>query len=360
MVSMSPEVKGALMGLGSAALFGLSAPMSKLLLPTSGPLLLASLLYLGGGAGLSLAGAVARLRQSESPGREASLGRKDWPLLAGIILSGGMIGPVLMLVGLERLSGVTTALLLNLEGPFTILLAVLLFGEHLGHRAALAAGFIFCGAVVLGFQAGEVHADGPGVLAVVGACLSWAVDNNLTQRLSLKDPVAVVRFKALGAGSCMLILVILTGHALLPGPGVLAAALALGAASYGLSIVLDLYALRLLGAAREAAYFATAPFLGALVALPLLGERLSPSHLLGGAAMVLGVVLLVRERHAHPHTHESLEHEHLHVHDSHHQHEHPGMADVTEPHSHAHRHAPLTHDHPHVSDLHHRHKHGPP
>lgn len=359
-MSISLEVKGALMGLGAAALFGLSAPMAKLLLPTSGPLLLASLLYLGGGLGLSLVGVVARLRRTASPSREAPLGRRDWPLLAGVILCGGMLGPVLMLVGLERLSGVSTSLLLNLEGPFTILLAVLLFGEHLGRRAAVAAGFIFGGAAVLGFQAGEVRADWPGVLAVAGACLSWAVDNNLTQRLSLKDPVAVVRIKALGAGGCMLAIAIVTGQQPLPGPGVLVAALALGAASYGLSIVLDMYALRLLGAAREAAYFATAPFLGALAALPLLGERLSLTQLLGGAAMVLGVVLLVRERHGHMHTHELLEHEHLHVHDKHHQHEHPGMTDVTEPHSHPHRHVPLTHDHPHVSDLHHRHKHGPP
>ncbi|PTL84155.1 DMT family transporter [Vitiosangium sp. GDMCC 1.1324] len=355
---MSPELKGALMGLGAAALFGLSAPVAKLLLPTSGPLLLASLLYLGGGVGLSLTGVAARFRQGRAPHLEAPLERKDWPLLAGIILCGGMLGPVLMLVGLARLSGVATSLLLNLEGPFTILIAVLLFGEHLGRRAGLAAGFIFCGAAVLGLQAGEVRADWPGVLAVAGACLSWAVDNNLTQRLSLKDPVAVVRIKALGAGGCMLVLAIATGHPL-PGARVVAAALALGAASYGLSIVLDMYALRLLGAAREAAYFATAPFLGALAALPLLGERLSLRELLGGAAMALGVVLLVRERHGHVHTHELLEHEHLHTHDAHHQHAHPGMADVTEPHSHPHRHVPLTHDHPHVSDLHHRHKHGP-
>jgi drug/metabolite transporter (DMT)-like permease len=302
---------------------------------------------------------VTRLRRTTRADREAPLERRDWPVLAGVILCGGMLGPVLMLVGLERLSGVTTSLLLNLEGPFTILLAVLLFGEHLGRQAAGAVGLIFCGAAVLGLRVGEVRADGLGVLAVAGACLSWAVDNNLTQRLSLKDPVAVVRLKALGAGTCMLVIAVVTGQQPLPGPGWLAAALALGTASYGLSIVLDMYALRLLGAAREAAYFATAPFLGALAALPLLGERLSLMNLLGGAAMALGVVLLVRERHGHVHTHESLEHEHMHLHDAHHQHAHPGITDITKPHSHAHRHASLTHDHPHVSDLHHRHKHGP-
>lgn len=358
-MSLSPEVKGAVMGLGAAALFGLSAPLARLLLPASGPLLLAALLYLGGGTGLVLAGLLARLRPGARARQEAPLTRHDAPLLAGVILCGGMFGPLLMLVGLARLSGMTTSLLLNLEGPFTILLAVLFFGEHLGRRAALAAGCIFLGAAVLGLQVGEVHSNLPGVLAVVGACLSWAVDNNLTQRLSLKDPIAVVRLKALGAGGCMLVLALVTGGTF-PGPGVLAASLVLGAASYGLSILLDMYALRLLGAARESAYFATAPFLGALAAVPLLGERLSLATALGGGIMALGVLLLLRARHGHLHTHEPLEHEHLHTHDAHHQHEHPGLTDITEPHSHPHQHAPLTHDHPHVSDLHHRHKHSPP
>ena len=189
---------------------------------------------------------------------------------------------------------------------------------------------------------------------LAGACLSWALDNNLTQRLSLKDPVAVVRLKALGAGGCMLVLALLRNPQL-PAAAVLAGALALGAASYGLSILLDMYALRLLGAAREAALFATAPFVGALAALPLLGERLRAVDVAAGALMAVGVVLLLRERHGHLHTHAPLEHEHLHVHDAHHAHAHEGP--VTEPHSHPHRHVALTHDHPHVSDLHHRHRH---
>jgi drug/metabolite transporter (DMT)-like permease len=355
-MSVSPGMRGALMGLGAAALFGISAPVAKLLLPSSSPLVLASLLYLGSGLGLATAGVVRRRLRPGVPEREARLGRKDVPLLAGIILCGGVIGPVLMLTGLERLSGVAASLLLNLEGPFTILLALLVFGEHLGRAGALAAGLIFSGAAVLGAEAGEVHGDVLGALAIAGACLSWAVDNNLTQRLSLKDPIALVRIKALGSGACTLALAWLTGQPF-PSARVLGATLVLGFASYGLSIVLDAYALRLLGAAREAAYFATAPFIGALVSVPLLGERLRSLDLVAGALMAAGVVLLLRERHGHVHTHEPLEHEHLHIHDEHHQHAHPGMNEITEPHSHPHRHAPITHDHPHVSDLHHRHKH---
>ncbi|WP_163997582.1 DMT family transporter [Pyxidicoccus caerfyrddinensis] len=353
---MSPAVKGAVLGLGAATLFGLSAPVAKLLLPSSTPLVLASLLYLGGGLGLSVVGAARRLRRASGSAREARLGRKDVPLLLGVILCGGVLGPVLMLVGLQRLSGVAASLLLNLEGPFTILLALLVFGEHLGRAGALAAGFVMAGAAVLGIQEGDLHGDALGVLSLAGACLAWAVDNNLTQRLSLKDPVALVRTKALGAGACTLVLAWLTGQPF-PAAFVLGAALLLGSASYGLSIVLDAYALRLLGAAREAAYFATAPFVGALVAVPLLGERPRPLDLLAGVLMAAGVVLLLRERHSHTHTHQPLEHEHVHVHDEHHQHPHPPGTDPTKPHSHPHQHEPVTHEHPHVSDLHHRHKH---
>jgi drug/metabolite transporter (DMT)-like permease len=353
-MALTTEVKGALMGLGAATLFGLSAPVSKLLLPASGPLMLASLLYLGGGIGLSLLGPLTRLRRDKPPEREARLRAGDVPLLAGVILCGGMLGPVLMLVGLGRLSGVEASLLLNLEGPFTILLALLVFGEHLGRSAAVAAGLILSGAAVLGIEAGELHGDVLGVLALAGACLAWAVDNNLSQRLSLKNPVAVVRVKGLGAGTCTLVLALLTGQRF-PAPGVLALALVLGCASYGVSIVLDTYALRYLGAAREAAWFATAPFIGALAAVPLLHERLGWREGLAGGLMVAGVVLLLHERHSHVHTHEPLTHEHLHVHDAHHQHTHEGP--VREPHSHPHRHEPLTHEHPHVSDVHHRHGH---
>lgn len=347
-MACSGQFRGAALGLGAAALFGVSAPLAKRLLPDTGPLMLAALLYLGGGLALLVFGA-ARGRRAEAP-----LTRREWPLLAGVTVAGGMLGPVLMLVGLGRLSGTAASLLLNLEGPFTILLAVGVFGEHLGWRGAVAAALTVAGAAVLGLAPGAVRADAPGVAALAGACLAWALDNNLTQRLSLKDPVAVVRLKALGAGGGMLALALLTGQAL-PSPAVAGGALALGAASYGLSIVLDLHALRLLGAAREAAYFATAPFLGALAALPVLGERLRGVDVAAGALMAAGVVLLLRERHGHLHTHEPLEHEHLHVHDAHHPHAHEGP--VTEPHSHPHRHAPLTHDHPHVSDLHHRHRH---
>jgi drug/metabolite transporter (DMT)-like permease len=286
---------------------------------------------------------------------EASVRRTDAALLGGIVIFGGIVGPILMLVGLARVSGLTGALLLNLEAPFTMLMAVLLFREHLGRRAAAAATLIILGAAALGYSPGELRVDGLGAVAIAGACLSWAIDNNLSQRLSLRDPIAVVRIKALGAGTCNLILALATG-ATLPEPALAAAALVLGAFCYGLSLVLDMKALRILGAAREAAYFATAPFLGALLSILLLGDRPRLPDLAGALLMIAGIILLRRERHVHVHTHEAIEHDHSHVHDAHHQHAHEGP--FTEPHAHPHRHEPLSHDHPHVPDLHHRHDHG--
>lgn len=344
------RIRGATLGLAAAALFGASAPLSKLLLPATGPLALAGLLYLGAGIALAL----FRIAVRQVPDREARLRRADAPLLAGVALTGGFIGPVLMLFGLQRLPAITTALLLNLEAPFTILLAVILFGEHLNRRELLGAGLTMLGAALLSYRPGEIRPDWVGIGAIAGACLFWAIDNNLTQRLSLRDPVSVVRFKTLVSGAFSLALALLTLQSFGP-PVQIAAALFLGSLSYGLSIVLHLYALRLLGAARQAVFFATAPFLGALLAVTVLGEGPRRTDVAGAAVMLFGVVALARARHSHLHAHEVLEHDHLHVHDEHHRHEHEGS--VQEPHSHPHRHEALTHDHPHVSDAHHRHRH---
>jgi drug/metabolite transporter (DMT)-like permease len=341
---------GALLGLLAAVSFGVSAPLAKLLLADVSPQLLAGLLYLGAGLGLGL------YRVARPSTREAPLTRADLPPLLGVIALGGVAGPLLLLVGLARVSGTAGALLLNLEGPLTIVLAALVFGEHLGRRAATAAACILLGALVLRVDPGEVVLDGPGALAIAAACLCWAFDNNLTQRLSLKDPFQVVRIKALVAGAINTALALALGAAV-PHAQTLALALGLGLLSYGVSVVLDAYALRMHGAAREAAYFATAPFVGAVAAVPLLGESLGAAELVAMAIMLSGVVLLLRERHGHAHTHAATEHEHLHTHDEHHRHAHGPDDPPGEPHAHPHRHAALTHDHPHVSDLHHRHVH---
>ena len=342
--------RGAVFGLLAAALFGLSAPLAKRLLGEMTPQVLAGLLYLGSGVGLSI---VRLFRRSAT---EAPLSKRDIPVLAAVALSGGVLGPLLMLIGLARVSAVAGSLLLNLEGPFTMAIAVLVFREHLGRYGVISAGFILLGAALLRFQPGAIGADTLGLLAIAAACLCWAIDNNFTQRLSLRDPFAIVRIKSLTAGSFNLLLGLALGGQLPRLPALLAA-LALGALSYGVSVVLDAYALRLVGAARVAAYFATAPFVGALAALWLLGEPLNGLDLGAMGLMALGVAALLRERHAHRHVHAVIDHAHQHVHDEHHQHAHGPNDPPGEPHSHEHHHQRLAHEHPHVPDAHHRHKH---
>jgi drug/metabolite transporter (DMT)-like permease len=314
--------------------------------------MLAALLYLGAGIGVSAVRVSSFIGQLGSA--EARLRRSDVRLLCAIIVFGGIIGPVLMLIGLNRISALAGSLLLNLEAIFTILIAVLVFGEHLSWRGALASMFVISGAVLMSYQAGPASGDVRGVFAMVGACLCWAVDNNFSQRLSIRDPVAVVQIKTLGAGTSTLALALLTGHSL-PGVTFLISALIVGILSYGVSLICVMQALRYLGAARETAWFSTAPFVGALLSIAIF--RTVPGTVDGIAAvsMIAGVGLLVRERHGHLHTHEALEHDHLHSHDAHHQHAHEGQ--VQEPHSHQHRHDSITHDHPHASDVHHRHPH---
>jgi drug/metabolite transporter (DMT)-like permease len=310
--------------------------------------MLAGLLYLGAGLGL-VAATPFRRRDAEAP-----IHRSDLPVLASVIVAGGIVGPLLLVVGLARLSGAAASLLLNLEAPFTIALAVVMLRERLSRGEALGAAVVIAGAAALTWAPGPVQLDSVGVACIAGACAAWALDNNLSQRLSIRDPVAVVRTKALAAGAFNVALGLIVGERLPAGAHV-AGALVTGALGYGVSIVLHLLAVRSLGAARQAAYFATAPFVGALVAIPLLHDELPVMHIAAGAAMALGIAAIVRAHHAHGHEHEPEEHEHAHVHDEHHAHEHAGA--VVEPHSHVHRHATLLHDHPHHPDVHHRHVH---
>jgi drug/metabolite transporter (DMT)-like permease len=353
--SRNEQLSGAANALAAAVLFGMSAPVAKMLLAGTGPLLLAGLLYLGAGIGVLVVGWL-RGGAGASRTREAQLRGADFAFLAAIVAAGGVAAPVLMLFGLQRVSAVVGSLLLNLEAPFTILLAVVLFGEHLGRREMLGAVLVALGAAFLTYAPGDLRADLAGAVAILIACLGWAVDNTLTQRLSVRDPVALVRTKGLAAGVITVALALGCGTELPPVPYIVGG-LALGFASYGLSVVLAVRALRSLGAARHAAFFATAPFVGAVAAVPLLGETFGMREAAVGGVMAVGVALLLTERHAHWHLHEPLKHEHAHVHDEHHQHQHAPSELGGEPHSHVHVHQPLPHTHPHVSDVHHRHKH---
>ncbi|WP_353621714.1 DMT family transporter [Sphaerotilus uruguayifluvii] len=332
----------------AAALFGASAPLAKALLTGVGPWMLAGLLYLGSGLGLML---LRFVRRSPS----ARLERGEWPWLAGAVLAGGVVGPVLLMFGLSGMPASGASLLLNAEGVFTALLAWFAFKENFDRRIALGMVAIVAGAVVLSWP-GEARIGSVWpALAVLGACLAWGLDNNLTRKVSLADATWVAMVKGLAAGSVNLVIALTLG-ASLPAPGALLGSAVLGFFAYGISLTLFVVALRHLGTARTGAYFSVAPFFGALLAVVWLGEPVTPALLVAGALMALGVWLHLSERHAHPHTHEAMEHDHEHEHDVHHQHHAPDEP-VPARHTHRHRHDPLTHLHSHFPDEHHRHSH---
>ena len=338
-----------LLALAAAVLFGASTPLAKLLLGSIDPWMLAGLLYLGSGIGLTIIRAITTRS-------EAALQQKDLPWLAGAILSGGVIGPVLLMLGLSRTPAATASLLLTLEGAATAGMAWFVFRENFDRRIAMGMGCILAGAAVLAWQGGLTLRGLIGPLAIAGACLAWGLDNNLTRKVSLADPMQIALLKGLVAGPVSLILAIMHG-ASLPPIGPMSEAALLGFFGYGVSLVCFVLALRGLGSARTGAYFAVAPFIGAVIAIPLLNESLSVQLLVGAALTGLGVWLHLTEHHVHRHDHEPMAHSHRHQHDLHHRHEHEPGDPAGEPHSHLHSHVRLRHSHAHMPDSHHRHEH---
>jgi drug/metabolite transporter (DMT)-like permease len=339
--------------LASAALFGVSTPLAKLLLGEINPWLLAGLLYLGSGIGLAAVHLGRRFLGIEPP--EAPLRRHDLPWLAAAILAGGIVGPVLLMLGLNVTPASSAALLLNVEGLATMAIAWLVFHEHTDRRIVFGAVLILSGAVLLSWQ-GSAAGVGWGALAIVGACVAWGIDNNLTRKLSSADPVQIAMLKGLAAGTVNLSLALWHGSELPPVAPLLGAAL-VGFFGYGVSLVMFVLALRHLGSARTGAYFSTAPFIGAVLALAMFGEPITTRLVAAAILMGIGLWIHLVEHHEHEHVHAEMEHEHAHVHDEHHQHTHGPDDALGEPHVHVHRHRPMVHRHPHYPDLHHRHDH---
>jgi drug/metabolite transporter (DMT)-like permease len=339
----------------AAGLFGASTPLAKCLLPQVAPVLLAGLLYLASGVGLGLYWVLQRADR-RSRRSEARLGRGDVGWMTLVVAFGGVVGPVLLMWGLSRSAASSAALLLNLEGVFTALLAWFVFKENFDRRVAMGMALITAGGICVSWI-GRPEAGVPwGAVAVVGACLAWGIDNNLTRKLSGSDPVQVAMVKGLAAGIVNTVLALSLG-ARMPAGGALVAAAAVGVLGYGVSLVLFILALRYVGTARTGAYFSTAPFIGAVISVAVLGDRIGAGLLVAAVLMGTGVWLHLTERHEHSHHHDAVEHEHSHVHDEHHQHTHGPGVQPGEPHSHPHRHDGLVHSHPHFPDVHHRHAH---
>lgn len=345
--------KPVLCALAAAFLFALSVPAGKLLLGRVGPLWLSALCYLGGGLGLLLYKLLSG--GAAGPAKEATLEKKDLPYVVGFVAAGGALAPAFLFTGLKLSSSSAASLMLNFELVFTALIAVVVFREHGGRRLWLAAGLIMAGGMALALEPGGFSFQ-PGLALVALAGLFWALDNNLTARVSLKDPVTLSVIKGLAGGCVNAALAFYSGE-VMPPPRAVLPALGLGFVSYGVSLALLVRAMRGLGAGRAGAFFGVYPFAGAVMSCLWLGEAFSPRLGIAFALAGSAAALLLGEKHAHAHAHEPLEHDHLHTHDGHHAHAHYAVPGAAAEHSHPHSHTCLEHSHEHGPDAHHRHEH---
>ena len=339
--------RGIFAALGAALLFGAGTPFAKLLLGPVSPWLLAGLLYLGSGTGLLIWRLLRRTATSRM-----SVAEVGW--LAGAIISGGMIAPAMLMWGLVNMPASGASLLLNAEGVLTALIAWFVFRENFDRRIAIGMALIVTGALVLSWPQEMSFGAAMPSLAVVGACLFWAIDNNLTRKVALLDASFIAMTKGVVAGAVNTAIALSLG-AVLPTVNTVLAAATVGLMSYGISLILFVVALRHLGTARTGAYFSTAPFAGAVIAVVGMGEPVTENLMVAGVLMGLGVWLHVTERHDHAHDHRVLEHEHEHEHDAHHQHSHGEAISMETAHNHLHHHDPMSHNHAHYPDAHHQH-----
>jgi drug/metabolite transporter (DMT)-like permease len=347
---------GVIYALLAAALFGASTPFAKSLAGQVEPVMLAGLLYLGSGIGLAVFYLLRALLQRSRQQEAAGLLRRDLPWLGGAIAAGGVAGPVLLMLGLTMTTASTASLLLNMEGVLTSMLAWFVFKENFDRRIFSGMLLIVAAGILLSWE--QVPALGVpwGALAIVGACLCWAVDNNLTRKVSASDAVQIAGVKGLVAGAVNLGIALALGFHL-PTTSALWSAGVIGLCGYGLSLVMFVLALRHLGTARTGAYFSAAPFVGAAISLLLLGEQPGIIFWIAAALMGGGIWLHLTETHEHEHEHEAMVHAHEHSHDQHHQHVHEFEWDGSQPHTHSHQHQPMRHAHKHYPDIHHRHAH---
>jgi drug/metabolite transporter (DMT)-like permease len=278
--------------LASAALFGLSTPAAKVLLGTIDPGVLAGLFYSGAGIGTAL---LRRVRPRAFLSSEIELQRRDIPWLAGAVLSGGVIGPLLLLLGLRLTDAATASLLLTMETVATGIIAWFVFREHFNARVALGMALLIAGSLTLAWSGTPSIENFLGPLAVIGACIAWGIDNNLTRRVSHANPLQIVQIKGLVAGPVNLMLALWIGGSM-PRAATALTALVVGFVGYGLSIALFVLALRKLGSARTGAYFATAPFVGAVAAVIAFGELVTAQLAVAGCLMGAGVWLYATKR----------------------------------------------------------------
>ncbi|MCG2725255.1 MAG: EamA family transporter [Elusimicrobia bacterium] len=342
----------------SAFFFSISVPLAKLMLDQTSPLQLAALMYLGAGIGLSLYLCALNFGvKKNNISKEAPLEKKDIPFVIGFIISGGIIAPILLFKGLTFVSASMAALALNFELIFTALIAFFFFKEHGSIKLLLSVIFVILGACILLFDFQKfLFSFNWGIVLAIGASFMWALDNNFTAKISIKNPIAIAAIKGIAGGLANLIFAFyVLGFNL--NFKLILAGLSLGFISYGISIVLLIRSMRELGASRAGIFFGTNPFMAALLSIIILKEAFTYQFVFSAIIMAIGILFIFSEKHKHKHYHEYLEHSHGHTHDGHHKHEHGGENKSFDIHSHKHIHNQTNHFHEHLPDAHHKHKH---
>jgi drug/metabolite transporter (DMT)-like permease len=343
---------GQVLAILSAALFGVSPVLCKLVIGDMSPALLAGLLYLGSGIGLL----ILLLFQGKNPVDELRrLPFKHRRALIGSIISGGIIAPLFLSYGIKFCTASDVSLLLNFETVATTLIAWLVFKEHVGLGVWGGKAFILLGSFLVILKYEGSSAFSVAGLLIILACIFWGIDNNLTRDIEDMSATVLASIKGFCAGMFNIVLALTFSFGTVTVHQV-TGSLLVGAMSYGLSLVCFIESLRRIGSARTSTYFAVGPFIGTFLAVFVLGERPPMMFWFATLCMVAGILFLYREMHGHLHTHTMLSHTHSHTHDEHHQHEH-AYSNSTEPHEHHHVHEPVTHSHVHWPDIHHRHQH---
>jgi drug/metabolite transporter (DMT)-like permease len=345
----SSTLPSILQALLAAIFFGASAPIAKLLLGDITPIYLAAFLYLGSGTGISLIKLIQTISSKEA---EAGIRPPDIKWLAGAIISGGIMAPIILMISLQNTPASTASLLLNFEGVGTTVIALLFFKEAISSRAWTAIIVITLASVFLSTNFGNGWGMSLGALGIAFACVLWGVDNNLTRNISGKDPLAIVAWKGLVAGTFSFLLAFFLGNQP-PSLRTIFYTLILGFVSYGLSTMLFIRSMRGLGAARTSALYGTAPLAGVLLSIFIFREFPSFFFVIAAVLMIGGALLLINEHHEHTHIHTAMIHEHSHGHND------PahGHDDSKGVHSHEHEHPAEEHEHDHMPDIHHRHGH---
>jgi drug/metabolite transporter (DMT)-like permease len=344
------KVISVLIGLLAGFLFGVATPLSKIILSQLNGFQLAGLLYVG--AALTFIPFVIKHKKVEFIALKRSGKKKH---LIGIIVFGGILGPLFLMIGLKTANAMSVSIWLNMELIATAILGVLLFKDHLDRFAVIGVLLTLCAGIIISTQ--ESASGFVSGLFILLACISWGFDNHLTAIIDGVSPQTITFLKGLFGGMTNLMIgMFLSGWQI--QINYIPAALLIGIFSYGISIVLYVTSAQNLGATRSQILFSSAPFWGILTAFLFLGEPIILITSISFFLLVLGLIFTNLAAHGHKHSHESAIHIHMHSHDDgHHEHTHSAGDENRTTHSHLHEHSKYIHAHKHYPDMHHRHEH---